>query len=444
MKRLVTCFCLVALGASCELARQTKRPTGPTSREHVLTVFLTGNELGALKPCGCSGGQLGGFDRRAAILSSVPKQERLIVDTGSFVNSDGEQDLIKFNTVIRALDLLDYDVVNLTAKDVETARNLGLLQNIGSIFNTISAHRVPDADVPVTFTKQFRVKNENIAVTIAAFDPESSPIEQAQEVFPQPAGSRSVNILVLTHCDAATIESVARHAPAVDCVICPADSDEPRLWGEPNAKPLVLSVGRYGRYVCRLQVTEPVGTDDRLQLRFDSDPVGEDLPPEPNLVRLYTDYQQQVKESNLLEKYPRFALPKSLKYVGSESCKTCHQYVYKVWSSKGHARAYATLEEVGSQFDPECVVCHVVGMEYESGFVSEEQTGHLKNVGCETCHGPGSEHILTMDRADIGEPSQSCLDCHTPEKSTKYAGHEQLYREKIRHWGEPNAAGHVE
>lgn len=444
MKRLVTCLCLVALGASCELARQAKRPARPTPRGHVLTVFLTGNELGELKPCGCSGGQLGGFDRRATILNSVPKPERLIVDTGSFVNSDSEQDLIKFNTIIRALDLLDYDVVNLTAEDIEITRNLGLLQSIGSIFPIISPHRVTEADVPATFTKQLRVKNANVTVTIATFDPESAPIEQAQELFPQPAGGRSVNILILTHGDAATIGSIATRAPAVDCLICPADSDEPRLWSEPDARPLAFSVGRYGRYVCKLQITKAGKGDDRLQLRFEPQAVGEDLPLEPNLVRLYADYQQQLKESNLLEKYPRFSLPKNLKYVGSESCRMCHQEQYEVWSSKGHARAYATLEKVGSQFDPECVICHVVGMEYESGFVSEEQTGHLKDVGCETCHGPGSEHIISTDRADIGGPTYSCLDCHTPEKSTEYAGHEQFYREKIRHWREPNAAGHVE
>jgi hypothetical protein len=82
-------------------------------------------------------------------------------------------------------------------------------------------------------------------------------------------------------------------------------------------------------------------------------------------------------------------------------------------------------------------------MEYESGFVSEEKTGNLKNVGCENCHGPGSEHIRTLGEAETAEPRLDCTDCHTPEESTNYPGNEQLYFEKIIHWREPNAVGDV-
>jgi hypothetical protein len=45
------------------------------------------------------------------------------------------------------------------------------------------------------------------------------------------------------------------------------------------------------------------------------------------------------------------------------------------------------------QFDGECIVCHTVGFGYESGYKNERDTPHLKNVGCESCHGPASEHV---------------------------------------------------
>ena len=158
---------------------------------------------------------------------------------------------------------------------------------------------------------------------------------------------------------------------------------------------------------------------------------------------MYKTYQRLVKEDNLLEEYPRFILPGGLEYAGSESCKQCHEYEYEQWSKKVHAHAYATLEKVGSQFDPECVICHVVGLKYESGFVSEQETSHLKNVGCENCHGPGSEHNVTLGKAKTTEPKSMCLDCHTPETSGEYAGNEQLYLEKIVHWKEPNLPADV-
>jgi hypothetical protein len=78
-------------------------------------------------------------------------------------------------------------------------------------------------------------------------------------------------------------------------------------------------------------------------------------------------------------------------------------------------------------------------MEYESGFVSEEKTLHLKNVGCENCHGPGSEHIRTLGKAKTTEPKSVCLDCHTPEHSGDYAGNERSFLEKIIHWKRPGS-----
>jgi len=434
-KRLIGVLFLTGLMlvASCVPDRQPKPPAKPVERADGFVVFLTGSELGALKPCGCSGGQLGGLDRRWAVLNSVPRQRRLIVDTGSLVESDSEQDLIKFNIIIQAFGLLDYDVVNLTEKDLEIAENLGLLDRIGLVFNVISAHLPTDVDLPVKFIKQLALKDKTVTVTIAAFDAQSSRIEQIAELFPPHASVQAINILILNHCDPTIVDSIAENAPTVDCLVCPSDSDEPRVIGGPNEKPLVFSVGRFGRYICKLDVTD-TKDQDRLELSFHAIPIGEDLKQGASLVRLYKDYQQLVKEAHLLEKYPRFVLPNGLKYVGSKSCKPCHEYEYQTWSEKGHAHAYATLEKVGSQYDPQCVICHVVGMEYESGFISEEKTSHLKDVGCENCHGPGSEHARTLGKAKTTEPKSSCLDCHTPETSGEYAGNEQRYLEKIRHW----------
>ena len=445
MMRLVTCICALTVGASCALTMSTKPvakstcKTGPSA--DILTVFLTGNELGALQPCGCSGGQLGGFDRRSAVFNSAPASKRLIVDTGTFVEGDSEQDIIKFNIVIQAFSLLDYDLVNLSEKDIEIAKNLGLLGSIGSVFNVISFQSDAEAGAPARFTKCLSLKEKDVSVTVAAFDAESTPIKQIGEFFPRQSGLQTVNILILKHCDTAIIGSIAKMGIA-DCLVCPAESDEPGVIGDPNERPLVVSVGRFGKYVSRLQITAAEGKD-KLTYSFSPVPVTEDLPQESSLVELYRTYQQLVKEDNLLEKQPRFALPNGLEYVGSKSCKLCHEYEYNKWSSRAHARAYATLERLGSQYDPDCVICHVVGMKHESGFVSEEKTGNLKNVGCENCHGPGSEHIRTLGEAETTEPRSDCTDCHTPEKSTNYPGNEQLYFEKIIHWREPNAVGDV-
>jgi hypothetical protein len=67
-----------AVGVSCAPTAPTEAPPRERGRgkTETLTVFITGNTLGELKPCGCSGGQLGGFDRRAVVFNSVPADKR--------------------------------------------------------------------------------------------------------------------------------------------------------------------------------------------------------------------------------------------------------------------------------------------------------------------------------------------------------------------------------
>jgi hypothetical protein len=452
----------LAVGVSCvfapSAASKDKAPLKPADDGNVITVFLTGNELGALKPCGCSGGQLGGLDRRAVVIKSVPKRRRLVVDTGSLVKDDSEQDLIKFSAIVQAFKLLGYDVVNLAEQDFEIGKNFGLLDSIGPGLSLISAYRVRegtqdagvktqgsgkrvgDSVVQATHTKRFLLEDGAVDVTVAAFDAKAGPVERVQGLFAREPDVRAVNILILSECDEEILGAVAKEG-IVDCVVCPAVSDEPKVVGEVGKAPLVISVGRYGEYVGRVCIRAVEGG---LRLNFSAVPVTEDLLPEAALVRLYEDYQRLVKEAGLLERVPRFSLRNGLGYVGSASCKMCHEYEYEKWGEKAHARAFATLERVGSDYDPECVVCHVVGMKYESGFVSAERTGHLKDVGCENCHGPGSEHVSSLGKVETTEPRQDCTDCHTPEQSSEYAGNEEVYFEKIVHWREPNAGGNVE
>jgi len=437
-------LCAFAMSAKpSEKAVSKDGPPSCSTKQHqesadVLTVFLTGNELGELKPCGCSGGQLGGLDRRAAIFNGVPALKRMIISTGSFVKSNGDQDQIKFDIMIQAHDLLGYDLLNLTERDIEIARNLGLL---AGLHNVISSHKPADVNIPAKFTKQLSLKKAVVAVTVAALDTESGKIEHVRELFDSPRGVQTVNILIVNHCDERIVGPIAEMA-IVDCLVCPAESDEAMVSDYLNKRPLVVSVGRFGRYVGRLQISAAEG-EDRLKLSFLPVPLTEDLPREKSLVELYKTYQQIVKMENLLEKQPRFILPDGLEYAGSESCKACHEYAYEKWSTKAHARAYATLEKEGTQYDPECIVCHVVGYTYQSGFVSEDKTGHLKNVGCENCHGPGSKHNQYPLLEKTTEPKSKCTDCHTPEHSANYAGNEKSYLEKIVHWREPKAASNV-
>ncbi len=436
----ISCFlvtiCALLGGLSCPSETVDAPQARPERGTDSLVLFFSGAILGELKPCGCSGGQLGGIEKRPAVFGQVPASKRLILDTGSLVDGDREQDLIKFRVLFEAFRLLGYDGVSLTAQDVELARTLGLLTGQDHAYELISPlWSAADEGRGRYLDRQFRLKGRQITVRVTTFDAQNDAPEQAASLFGSaPSGAR-LNVLVLQNSDSDSVVAWTE-ASGADCVVCSSTSDEPQVLSEPGATPLVFTVGRLGRHLCRVQVdfSRPDGLP---AMQWTDIPVTEDLPAEPALAQLYKQYQQLVAAANLLEKYPRVPLPPNLRYAGSRSCESCHLYEYAMWQINPHADAFATLVEVGSDRDPECVVCHVVGMDRDSGFITQEKTPGLKDVGCENCHGPGSEHNVSQGLILTTEPKSTCLDCHTPEHSSGYAGHENEYREKIMHWWEP-------
>ncbi|MCU0915140.1 MAG: hypothetical protein MUC88_11330 [Planctomycetes bacterium] len=458
-------MCVLAASLSCPSG--TTGPAAPATQvvqsQDELVVFFTGNELGSLRPCGCSGGQLGGLAKRPAVFDRVPASRRLLVETGSLIAGEGEQELIKFRILHEALRLLNYDVVHLTGRDFGMATRLGLLSDPQPPLHILQA---PEDGQSAVFTRRFTVNGRDITVNIVSFRSPAALMEPPAFVL-QPHDPLTVNILILDYVDSKPwmegrpTDLLLRSwlAPGVECVIYPSATDEPRLLSNPGNGPLVFSVGRFGRYVCRLGITiEPQGPGraesasepsdikhqtSNIKLHFTSIPLEEKLPDSEPLVRLYRQYQQVVAQSDLLESHPRVPLPKGLVFAGSASCQRCHEAEYDQWSTTGHSHALETLKKVGSDRDPECVLCHVIGLPYEGGFVNEAKTPHLANVGCENCHGPGSEHVLTAGQTPPGQPQPACTTCHTPEQSGEFAGHEEEFMKKIVHGKEPAAAGNV-
>ena len=91
--------------------------------------------------------------------------------------------------------------------------------------------------------------------------------------------------------------------------------------------------------------------------------------------------------------------------MSARRCADCHATAAKIWEKTPHSHAYKTLVDAthpsNRQYDPECIVCHTIGFGYQSGFASAEKTPKLKNVGCESCHGPGSLHSNSPDNVAL-------------------------------------------
>ena len=115
--------------------------------------------------------------------------------------------------------------------------------------------------------------------------------------------------------------------------------------------------------------------------------------------------------------WPLWAGPKT--YVGSKRCAECHEQEYQNWTQYSKmAHSFETIMRMKHDLTPEavkgCYECHTTGYGHPTGFRDVVSTPDLKEVGCESCHGPGSAHIESSNPKDIkGKMTmQDCQRCH--------------------------------
>jgi hypothetical protein len=121
-------------------------------------------------------------------------------------------------------------------------------------------------------------------------------------------------------------------------------------------------------------------------------------------------------------------------YVGSKACEACHPDEYENFVS--FAKKAASYESVLKMRKgltaaelKSCYACHTTGYGRPGGFRSEAETPHLKNAGCEVCHGPGSVHADSGDPRDLGAAItiEDCRSCHNNERVESFGFKPMLY-----------------
>jgi hypothetical protein len=142
-------------------------------------------------------------------------------------------------------------------------------------------------------------------------------------------------------------------------------------------------------------------------------------------------YLSHVASENLLGKVGKQKSPNGQAFAGTAKCLTCHAKAHNAWKGSAHAKAFQTLVTAGHQADPDCVGCHVVGLEYQGGFRTAQQTPHLKDVGCESCHLPQATHAKNPKIRPKKVGAASCANCHVPDHSPKFDF--KTFWAKIRH-----------
>lgn len=106
-------------------------------------------------------------------------------------------------------------------------------------------------------------------------------------------------------------------------------------------------------------------------------------------------------------------------YNGDEACRVCHESQFADWALTRHACAWQTLVRLGKQDDPKCTRCHVVGQGQRGGFYSTKRTPHLRNVQCESCHGPSGCKAFAGGQARP-VTAATCTPCHDAVHSPRF------------------------
>lgn len=132
----------------------------------------------------------------------------------------------------------------------------------------------------------------------------------------------------------------------------------------------------------------------------------------------------------------RGATPYSIK-----TCGGCHYDQYKQWSTGKHASLSAMLP-AKYESDDSCKTCHPTTNLVAASSVSSVES-RLNGVACETCHGPGLDHVnfnkqfiagpplgprlesAARNAIRKGKPDSTCVQCHVAESHKVHPAFEE-------------------
>ncbi|MFM9872196.1 MAG: multiheme c-type cytochrome [Fimbriimonadaceae bacterium] len=344
------------------------------------------------------------------MIQSISKTGDLIVELGPLSNGPGRQSEIKAETLAQSLKLMKTGFIALRSTDFE------LGDGVLSSLNRLSGAQLLRGDkAEIQSDEHWSMASDTGALTVDQVILKAQYLVENRE--------RDQALIYITGLGRDDAIKVANAVPELDTIIYASHSN-PEQQATRIGKTWLISPADEGKFVVSLKYTGD---------RFEAPVVyslGPDIRDDPTTSRFYGQYLDRLRMEKLVQLMPK---PSSEIYAGTEKCRSCHETAFQVWSKSKHSGAWATLKADKHDADPDCVGCHTVGIQSTGGFIVEEETPHLTNVGCESCHGAGSAHISAPEKVKLPKVGKdSCSPCHKLDHSPNFRYEE--FWEKIKHF----------
>ena len=379
-----------------------------------VVILYTGGTKSHLEPCGCYQEQSGGLPRRAHLVEQLRQHgfSIFLVDAGNIFDGTEAIDAKRCQVNLNAMSMMGYDAIALSQSDLSYDDAYLTEHHQRANFPFLAEARAA--------TEPFIIKQVgDLSVAFVGTGENSNEY----------AATADVRIALGTPIDTEPHD--------VDVVIQP---DALEITKSENG---VLYVG-----------SEPEGkTLGLLALWIDADrkltrhyatqlSLAGDVGESESVRQLLTDFYQEVAQSSDLTPLfvnQRLEQDPQNGYVSARACQRCHQEEYLQWSATRHAFAFETLLKKERYFDAGCVSCHTTGLGYPTGFQIGDPDATLKGVQCETCHGPGKQHVGNPKKSNIrsGADTSLCLQCHDTKHSPGFAEVVALHTKDIDHSRSP-------
>lgn len=428
----------LAIGAWL-VARMLSRP--PAAQN--LTILFTGDVRGRLVPCGCFSGQLGGLTRIATMVGLGHQPGYLKVDVGDAIQGAADFEVMEYRSIQRAFGAMGYEALNLGHREAQlSASTLRELKKTSPV-PMLSANLL-DAATHAPIFDAWRIVHRGswrIAL-IGVMDArpageapgEGLAIENVEVTLSRllpVVKAKADCIVLLAFASDERIAELARQFYELD-IILGGDVKQPSQKLVRENRSMILATTNQSRALGTLSISRS-GASNVAPISGEILLVGESIPQNPVIAALAASYREEVRQARLAIDDPanlqRDMIPgvrAAAAYAGTESCTACHPGAAAKWRETGHARAWSTLVDAGADADPNCLSCHTVGFGVPGGYLRAFGGTKLVNVGCESCHGPGSQHVaqrqaggeVTTHLRPLGEGD--CVKCHHGEFSRPF------------------------